>query len=198
MKHTKTAALCESAILLALAIVLSYIKPFGELPWGGAITILSMLPLCLVAIKFGTLWGLGTAFCYSWFQILQGGVFAWGLTPMMLIAALLLDYIIAFTVIGVAGIFRKKGYLGALLGTTLACTLRFVVHFIAGIVLWANLDEFIAFGETWINRPVLYSLVYNGSYMLPELLMTVAGAAILLRIPQIKRLFAPRLPDASK
>ena len=198
MKHTKTAALCESAILLALAIVLSYIKPFGELPWGGAITILSMLPLCLVAIKFGTLWGLGTAFCYSWFQILQGGVFAWGLTPMMLIASLLLDYIIAFTVIGVAGVFRKKGYLGALLGTALACTLRFVVHFIAGIVLWANLDEFIAFGETWINRPVLYSLVYNGSYMLPELLMTVAGAAILLRIPQIKRLFAPRLPDASK
>ena len=192
MKHTKTATLCESAILLALAIVLSYIKPFGDLPWGGAITILSMLPLCLVAIKYGILWGLGTAFCYSWFQILQGQVFSWGLTPMMLVASLLLDYILAFSVLGLAGLFRKKGYFGALGGIALACTLRFIVHFLAGILLWTNLEEFIAFGETWINRPVLYSLVYNGAYMLPELLMTVAGAAILLRIPQIKRLFAPK------
>ena len=192
MRHTRTVALCESAILLALAVALSYLKPFGDMPWGGSITILSMLPLCLVAIKYGTLWGLGTAFCYSWFQILQGGVFAWGLTPGMLIASLLLDYILAFTVLGFAGIFRKKGYWGMLLGIALVITVRFLVHYVAGVVLWANLDEFVAFGETWINRPYLYSLVYNGAYMLPELLMTVTGAAVLLKIPQMNKLFAPR------
>ena len=79
-----------------------------------------------------------------------------------------------------------------LLGIALVITVRFLVHYVAGVVLWANLDEFVAFGETWINRPYLYSLVYNGAYMLPELLMTVTGAAVLLKIPQMNRLFAPR------
>ena len=79
--------LCECAIMLALSVVLSYVKIFS-LPFDGSITLFSMLPICLISIKYGIAWGLGTAFCYSWFQILQGGVFAWGLTPGMLVASL--------------------------------------------------------------------------------------------------------------
>ena len=135
MKQTKTHTLCECAIMLALAIILSFIQ-FGHLPWGGSITLASMLPICLVSIKYGCKWGLGTAFCFSWFQILQGGVFGWGLTPTMLIASLLLDYILAFTVLGLAGIFRKKQFWGNVIGTLLACLLRFLIHFAAGIILW--------------------------------------------------------------
>ena len=187
MKQTKTRTLCECAIMLALAIILSFIQ-FGRLPWGGSITLASMLPICLVSIKYGCKWGLGTAFCFSWFQILQGGVFGWGLTPTMLIASLLLDYILAFTALGLAGIFRKKQFWGNVIGTLLACLLRFLIHFAAGIILWANLDEFVAFGESFVNRPVLYSLLYNGSYMLPEAAITVAAAIVLLKIPQFKRL----------
>ena len=187
MKNTKIFALCESAILLALSVVLSYIK-FLELPFDGSITLFSMLPVCLVAIKYGWKWGLGTAFCFSWFQILQGGVFGWGLTPVMLIGSLLLDYILAYTVLGFAGVFRKKGYWGMLGGITLVCVLRFLIHFLAGIILWANLEEFVAFGQSWVNRPVLYSICYNGVYMLPETILTVAIAAIVLKIPQFKRL----------
>ena len=187
MKHKRLVALCECAILLALSVVLSYIK-FFKLPFDGSITLFSMLPVCLVAIKYGPRWGLGTAFCFSWFQILQGGVFGWGLTPVMLIGSLLLDYIIAYTVLGFAGIFRKKGYLGMLGGIALVCVLRFLVHFLAGIILWANFEQFVAFGQEWIGRPVLYSICYNGVYMLPETVLTVAVAAILLRIPQISRL----------
>ena len=187
MKHTKLVALCESALLLALAVVLSYIK-FFELPFDGSITLFSMLPICLIAIKYGWKWGLGTAFCFSWFQILQGGVFGWGLTPVMLIGSLLLDYILAYTVLGFAGIFRKKGYFGMLGGIAMVCVLRFLVHFLAGIILWANFEQFVAFGQEWVNRPVLYSICYNGVYMLPETILTVAVAAILLKIPQIKRL----------
>ena len=186
-KRTRVFALCECAMMLALAVVLSYVKIF-TLPFDGSITLFSMLPICLISIKYGIGWGLGTAFCYSWFQILQGGVFAWGLTPTMLIASLFLDYILAFTVLGLAGLFRKKGLLGMVMGIVMVCALRFLVHFVAGVVLWANLEQFVAFGKEWVNRPALYSICYNGIYMLPETVMTSIGAWLLLKIPQMKRI----------
>ena len=191
MKQVKPVrALCESAILLALSIVLSYVKLF-QLPFDGAITLASMLPLCLISIRFGVKWGLGAAFCYSWSQILQGGVFSWGLTPGMLIGSLLLDYIVAFTVLGFAGLFRRSGIWGKIGGITLACFLRFVVHFLAGIILWANFAEFVAFGASWVNRPVLYSICYNGVYMLPDTAICVAIAILVFKIPQIYKMLAP-------
>ena len=186
MKQNRIRILCESAILLALSVVLSYIK-IVQLPFDGAITLLSMLPLCLISIRYGIGWGLGTAFCYSWFQILQGGVFSWGLTPVMLVGSLLLDYVVAFTVLGFAGIFRKKGTVGMVSGIAIACTLRFASHFLSGVVLWANFEQFVAFGQEWVGRPVLYSLCYNGIYMLPETVLTVVAAAVLFRVPQFRR-----------
>ena len=182
-------ALCESAILLALGIVLSYVK-FFQLPFDGAITLASMLPICLISIRFGIKWGLGAAFCYSWSQILQGGVFSWGLTPTMLIASLLLDYIVAFSVLGLAGAFRRHGVWGKIGGITLACFLRFVVHFLAGIILWANFEEFVAFGTSWVGRPVLYSICYNGVYMLPDTAIGVAIALLIFKIPQINKMMS--------
>ena len=182
-----TRARCECAVMLALAVVLSFVK-FFQLPFDGSITLASMLPICLVSIKYGLKWGLGTAFCYSWTQILQGGVFSWGLTPMMLLSSLLMDYIIAFTVLGLAGLFRKKGFWGQIAGIALACVLRFLVHFLAGIILWANYAEFVAFGVEWVNQPVLYSICYNGVYMLPDTAIVLVLAVLLLRIPQTKRL----------
>ena len=191
MKQNRIRILCECALMLALAVVLSYVKLF-QLPFDGSITLLSMLPICLVSIKYGLGWGMGTAFCYSWFQVLQGGVFAWGLTPVMLIASLALDYVLAFSVLGLAGVFRKKGVFGAVSGVALLCVLRFIVHFASGVILWANLEQFVAFGKEWVGKPWLYSLCYNGIYMLPETVFTVIAALVLFRLPQMKRLFAPR------
>ncbi len=186
-KLSRLITLCECALLLALAVVLSYIV-IWRLPFDGSITLFSMLPLCIISIRHGIAWGLGTAFCYSFFQILQGGVFAWGLTPTMLIASLLLDYILAFTVLGLAGIFKKKGMGGIILGVAMVCILRFFIHFLSGVILWANFDQFIAFGKEWINRPVLYSICYNGIYMLPETLLTVLGSFVLFKIPQFQKI----------
>ena len=191
MKQVKPVrALCESAVYLALAVVLSYVK-FAQLPFDGAITLASMLPICIISIRFGIKWGLGAAFCYSWSQILQGGVFAWGLTPGMLIASHLLDYILAFSVLGRAGMFRQKGFAGKIGGITLACFLRFVVHFLSGIILWANFEEFVAFGTEWVSRPVLYSICYNGVYMLPDTAICVAIAVLLFKIPQVQKMLSP-------
>ena len=191
MKRSRIRTLCECAIMLALAVALSYVK-IWTLPFDGSITLLSMLPICLVSIKHGIGWGLGTAFCYSWFQILQGGVFSWGLTPIMLLGSLFLDYILAFTVLGLAGILRKKGTWGIIVGVIAVCILRFIVHFLAGVILWANLEQFVAFGKEWVNQPVLYSICYNGIYMLPETILTSVGAFILFRVPQLKKLLAPQ------
>ncbi len=199
MKQKRIHILCESAILVALAVVLSIVSKLllepvlaPLFPFGGSVTIFSMLPICIISIKHGLGWGLAGGFCFSWFQILQGGVFAWGLTPGMLIASLLLDFILAFTVLGLAGMFRKFGTWGMIGGVALVCALRFLIHFIAGVLLWANLEEFVAFGQAWINRPVLYSLVYNGGYMLPETILTVIGAVLIFRVPQVRRLIVEK------
>ena len=113
-----------------------------------------------------------------------------GMTPSALIGTILLDYIVAYTVIGIAGIFRKKGYVGICCGTALAVALRFVCHFISGAIIFANFDEFVAFGASWVGHPWLYSFCYNGTYMLPELIFTVIAAVILFRLPQMKKLIA--------
>ena len=173
--------------MIALAVGLSYIVLI-RMPFDGTVTAFSMLPICLISVRHGIKWGLGSAFCYSWFQILQGGVFGYGLTPGMLIASLFLDYILAFTVLGLAGLFRRKGIPGMVCGIVMLCVLRFLVHFVSGVVLWANYEQFMAFGVEWINRPVLYSICYNGAYMLPETILTVIGAVLLFQVPQFRRI----------
>ena len=114
------------------------------------------------------------------------GLFGWGLTPGMLIACILLDYLGAFTVLGIAGSFRRKGLPGWIGGISLAIALRFVLHFLSGVVIWQS------FGELWnrfsTDNTFLYSFLYNGCYMLPELIFTLVGAVALLSAPQTKRL----------
>ena len=187
MSKSKTKILVEGAVMVALATVLSYIRIF-RLPWGGSITLLSMLPIVLFSIRRGLGAGLTVSFVFSLVQFTQGvvdGIFGWGLTPGMLIACILLDYIMAFTVLGLAGIFRKKGFAGWIGGIALAVVLRFVCHFLSGVVVWKS------FGELWngfsTDNTFLYSFLYNGSYMLPELIFTLIGAIALLKVPQTKR-----------
>ena len=187
MQNTKTKILVEGAVMVALATVLSFIRVF-KLPWGGSITLLSMLPIVLFSIRRGVSWGLIVSFVYSLVQFAQGvmdGLFGWGLTPVMLIACILLDYLGAFTVLGIAGCFRKKGLPGWIGGITLAIVLRFVLHFLSGVVIWHS------FGELWsgfaTDNTYLYSFLYNGCYMLPELIFTLVGAVALLKVPQTKR-----------
>lgn len=188
MTNSKTRCLVEGAIMIALATVLSYIRII-KLPWGGSITLLSMLPIVIFSIKRGVKQGLVAALIFSLIQLGQGiidGLFGWGLTVGMLIACIFIDYIGAYTIIGIGGIFRNKGLAGWVGGTALAIFIRFLFHFISGIVIWKS------YGELWngfsTENSFIYSLLYNGAYMLPELIFTVVGAAILFKIPQIKKL----------
>jgi thiamine transporter len=188
MRNSKTTILVEGAIMIALATVLSYIRVY-KLPWGGSITLVSMLPIVLFSIKNGVKKGLKVSFLFSLVQLGQGvidGLFGWGLTPVVLVGCILFDYIIAFTVIGLAGMFRNKGAVGWIAGTIVALLLRFACHFTTGVIIWKS------FGQLWdgfsTDNTVLYSLLYNGSYMLPEIIFTTIGAFVILRIPIMKKL----------
>ena len=189
--QNKTKILVEGAVMVALATVLSFIRVF-KLPWGGSVTLLSMLPIVLFSIRRGIGPGLTVSFVYSLIQFAQSvidGLFGWGLTPGMLLACIFLDYIGAFFVLGFAGIFRKKGLPGWICGISLVVVMRFVFHFLSGVIIWHS------YGELWqgfsTENTWLYSFLYNGCYMLPELIFTLAGAVALLSAPQTKRLLLP-------
>ena len=186
--YKKTHALVESAIMIALATVLSYVKVW-EMPMGGAITLCSMLPIILVSVKYGTKWGVGAAFVYSLIQTLQaiisGNVFPYCKTLDTIVICEVFDYLIPFTFLGFAGILRNLRKpcrnFGIYLGIGLALLVRFLCHFVSGVVIWSQWAEDMG--------PYLYSFLYNGTYLLPELIITLAAAIFLLEVPSISKHF---------
>ena len=175
--------LAECSVMLALSTVLSFVKVF-EMPMGGSITLLSMLPVCLIAVKYGVKGAMPTAFLYSVIQFAigfaSGNVFVYCTTAFTWVVCMLFDYIVPFSVLGFSGILRKKGVAGILGGIALMIVIRFVCHYITGVVIWGQWAEGMS--------PYLYSLIYNGQYMLPECIFTCIGAGILIKVPQLKKL----------
>ncbi len=184
--------LCESAIMVALATVLSMIKVYPA-PYGGSVTILSMAPIIVLSMRRGVKTGLFAAFAYSLIQLLLGiSDVMWVPTAGGIALCVLLDYILAFTVLGLGGLFRKVRFtqndtanliLAAFLGTLLATALRYLCHIISGVVIWYALDlEWYADEPSHIvNRygPWMFSLLYNGAYMVPEIVETCIGVPLL-------------------
>ena len=176
--------LAETSVMMALAFVLDHVV-LWQAPLGGKWTLCAMLPIMLIAIKNGFSWGLGTAFAYS---VLQLGlsivkVLGWGLTPTVLIGCILFDYILPYTVLGFAGAFltKKRTYVGALAGIVFAIALRFVMHFISGTIFFGEWSDGV-----W--QVIVGSIVYNGQYLAPELALTLAVSAVMLKVPVIKKL----------
>lgn len=189
MKNKKILTLVESAVLLGLAFALSFVKII-EMPWGGSVTLLSMLPIAVIAIRHGTKWGLSVAFLFAAVQFFSslGKIMTWALTPAVFAGMVFLDYLLAYTVIGLAGLFRRRGFEGQCLGVVMAVTLRFASHFISGIILWG---EYAAYYDWSQNSVPLYSLLYNGAYMFPEIIFTTIGAVVLLKAPYIRKIIVP-------
>lgn len=189
MNKSLSLKITESAIMIALSTILS-IATFVEMPFGGSVTILSMLPIIIIAYRHGTSWGLLTGFVYSLMQMLLGlksFSYVAGFGSVMAVA--FLDYIFAFIVLGLGGVFRnviKNKGLSLAAGALLACVLRYAVHVISGYVVWRDIS--IPANDAW-----LYSILYNLSYMLPETILTVVGAYFAGKIfvldgEQIKRI----------
>lgn len=187
MKKITSKQITLSAMMIATSTILSLIKVFA-MPLGGSVTLMSMLPLCMISIVYGVGFSIIPCILYGVLQIAFSGAFGWGLTPAMLIGTLLFDYILAYAAMSLAGIFRKKGAWGIALGIIIACFVRFACHVLSGVVIFTMLEQFSAFGKTFQNRPILYSVCYNGLFMLPETLFTCIGAILITRLNAIKEL----------
>lgn len=211
MKKQSTVRLVESALLIAIAAVIELIsKALGlELPFGGTITLASMFPIVLIAYKYGTKWGFLSGFTYSLVQMLLGAktvsaMFLPGDDQMVLWQAIcicLLDYVLAYTLLGLGGIFKgkfKKPAAELALGAFVALLLRYLVHIVSGAIFYGAYAEwfftqegFYSIGEKILGTfsgsslAIAYSIFYNGLYMVPEIILTTVVAAILGSVPQI-------------
>ena len=186
-RKTNIKRLVLTAVMIALAVVLSMVKIF-KMPLGGSVTLLSMLPIALISVEYGISWGLTASFAYSLVQmgLDMAEVFSWGLSPMAIVGTIALDYILAYSAIGISGVFRKKGVVGICIGIALALTLRFIFNVISGTIIFD-----IWMPEEW-NNPFIYSVCYNGLYMLPELVFTMIGTVILFKLPQLNKLISAK------
>ena len=176
--HLRIRALCEGAIMVALAFVLSFVKLY-ELPNGGSLTP-AMFPILLFAVRWGLGKGLMAGFVFGLLQLMYDSAYAWGWQSM------LLDYLLAFTPLGLAGLFKGKSW-GIFPGTVIGCIGRFIVHYISGVTIYRIYEPTEIPGIGVFDDAVLYSIVYNGSYMLPNMLLALA-IAIVLYVP-MKRFF---------
>ncbi len=171
----KTVRLTESAVMLALATVLS-ILPILELPYGGSVTVCSMLPLAVIAYRHGVKHGLFTGAVYGLLQMLLGMKnVLYFTTPLSIAAVILLDYILAYTALGIAGVFRntcKRQSTGLVCGTLVACVIRYILHVIAGATVWAGLS-------IPSSAALIYSFAYNATYMLPETIVLTLGVSLV-------------------
>ena len=216
-----TRRLVTSAMLIAVASVLALVSefiPFLQLRFGGTLTLASMLPIILISYMYGLKWGLGSAAVYAVIQIFMGFKTVAALfTPdsdsymalWMAICVVLLDYFLAYTSLGLGGIFARKkgGCLRLVLGGVVAQVICYAFHVLSGFLFYGAWADWF-FTESaakdlaisgWMMEhlsgrglALLYSLIYNALYMLPEIVLTAAVAALIYRIPAVSKNFERR------
>ena len=184
-KRHSAIALVECAIMIALSTVLSIIKII-DLPYGGAVTIASMLPIVIAVYRHGGVFGIGVCLTNSAIQLLLGmNNLSYAINWQAAVAIILFDYIIAFSVFSVSAIFKNKlkNQVSAItLGVVLASALRFLCHTIVGCTIWAGIS-------IPTSATILYSLSYNATYMIPEaLILTLCTAYIFGELDFSKKL----------
>ena len=211
--NSKTKRLTTTGVLIALGAILSFIKVY-ELPYGGSITLASMVPVIILGYKYGVKWGLFSGFVFSLIQAVLGATASQAFAGMYdpenatksvvnIILMALLDYIVAFTVLGLSGIFKgkvKNDTVAIALGGAVAVLLRLCAHFLSGWILWGSYAEWFftdvmnnSFGQGILSKysgqtlAVIYSGVYNASYMLPELAVTVVAILALMAIKPLRK-----------
>jgi thiamine transporter len=217
----KTQRLTTSAVMIALSAVLAIVCaliPFLNLPFGGGFTIASMLPIVLISYMYGLKWGFFVSATYSVLQMLMDLALGTSASVIMAlfmptsdgymgafagISIILLDYLVAYTVLGFGGIFRNKiksKTLALCLGSILALSLRYLAHILSGAIFYGTWAEwffsqegFYKIGGAILERfsgfglALVYSVFYNGLYMIPEIVITAVAAVIVSRVPYVKK-----------
>ncbi|MCM1155746.1 MAG: energy-coupled thiamine transporter ThiT [Roseburia sp.] len=161
-----------SAMALALGFATSYIKII-DMPWGGSVTLCSMLFVTLIGYWYGPKIGLSAGFAYGILQFVQGGG-GYILSPMQAC----MDYILAFAALGLSGFFYKKNN-GLIRGYLLAVFIRGLFHSIGGYLYWMDYmpDNFPK------SLASIYPIAYNYAYILIEAAITI----VILLLPPVKQ-----------
>lgn len=173
-KKDKIRRLVESALMLALSTILAELAVI-KFPFGGSVTVFSQVPMVALSYRYGVKWGVFASLAMGVIQLMFGlenfsyvsGIVAY----LILVFA---DYIIAFGALGLGGMFRNKiknPAVSLALGGAVVSVIRFVCHFVSGVTIWR---DYSGAESVW-----QYSLEYNGGYMLPELIVTVVGCAVI-------------------
>ena len=212
MKHN-VKRLTESAMLLSLALVLEVVSKMFIPPmaFGGQVTLVSMLPVVLIAYRHGVRWGMVCGFGFALMEMALGGgtisaafqpgYFGDGRMLGRAMVMVLLDYVLAFTLLGLGGSFRRlvrRPGVGLMLGSIAALTARYCAHVLSGFILFGGWAEwfftqegFPAWGARLVSvlspnaLALAYSLVYNGMYMIPEIILTALVSLLIARSPQV-------------
>lgn len=166
-KGQKTRMLAFAAVAMGLAYVTSFIR-FGSLPFGGSITLFSMLFICFVGYLYGPKLGVATGVAYGLLQMTVDPMIYY---PIQVI----LDYPLAFGMLGLSGLVRNRNY-GLLWGYLLGVAGRYLCHVLSG---------YLFFREWAVGNPLFYTLGYNATYIVPEAIATL----ILLSIPACRKTF---------
>ena len=211
--QTKTKRLTESAMLIAIAVVLELVSKsiIPEMPFGGQVTMVAMLPILLISYRHGVKWGLTAGFAYSLVQMMLGaktvgaafqpGYFGDGTMIFNALIMCLLDYVLAYTLLGLGGCFRNsiqnKGT-ALMCGSFVALGARYLAHIGSGYVLFSGWAEwfftqegFPAWGASLVASlgpkmlGLTYSVVYNGMYMIPGIILTAIASVLIARVPRI-------------
>ena len=211
---TKTRRLTESAMMIAIAIALELLSKtiLPPMPFGGQLTLCAMFPVVLLSYRHGVKWGLLSAFVYALLQMALGGSTVtaafqpgyFGDETLIFKAILMcaLDYLAAYTSLGLGGAFRRRlpPRTALVLGSVLALGARYLCHILSGYILFAGWaewfftqDGFPAWGASLVSAlspnalGLTYSIVYNGMYMIPELILTAAVCVLLGKNTAITR-----------
>lgn len=191
MKNSKTRIMMECSVLIALSVVLSFIILYTA-PFGGTVTCFSMVPLVIISVRHGIAWGMGSAFVYSVFELIRYMGYVTAVPSLTgIIAVILLDYLVAFTLIGLSGVFRgikllknEKVNMGLMtfMGVTLAFFMRFACHFISGAFVWYEITKNAAAAGDYVQSVGMwtYSFVYNITYLGPETLLTLMAVPVVV------------------
>jgi thiamine transporter len=173
-QNFETKMLAEIIVFAALSAVLYIIRPFS-LPYGGSITLGSMVPVMWLSLRRGIRVGFIAGAIFGLVALLID-VMLLPYSPITNPVQVVLEYPIAFGALGLAGIFHKSSTAPAMVGVGISILAKFFLHFIAGIIFWVWTVP-----EGW--NPVAWSAVYNGSFLLVEFI----SSAILMYILVKKR-----------
>ena len=181
MQKNNTRRLTESAIMVALAAVLAMVKVW-EMPLGGAVTAACMAPIIFIALRYGAKCGLLTGLVFAVIQMIEGFWAPPVRTLLWFFLVVMLDYVLPFGLLGLAPLVArrfKNAVVGAGVATVAVCVIRFLCHFLSGIIIWHTGDPAV---PDWV-----WSLTYNGTFMIPETIINALAVAALVKLVKLPK-----------